>query len=586
MNPLLARQLRKHLPQLDPTQSPWREFLSAVDQAYADLEQDRAFLEHTLEVTSTELTDANEKLRREAEKQLASVSRYYQQTLEFQQGMILCVRRTERGFVPTLCRGQLALRLGFAPEDVEGRFLNDTFPAPQAALLDAAFTRAWSGETHSLTLTISEGVELLIVMRPRRERDQVEEVIASCLEITALKQAERELRAAKERAEAADRAKSEFLAVMSHEIRTPLNAVLGFTSLLQHSPLNEEQQSWLTTIGTSGESLLSLINDILDFSKIEAGHLQAHNEPIALPALLEQLGNLFRARAAAKSVSLEIALPPDLPPIIISDPQRLTQILTNLIGNAVKFTPSGSVRITASAAPVDATHPQRRISFSIQDTGIGIPEDRRDRLFKPFSQVDSSTTRTYGGTGLGLAICDRLVRLLGGEITLESIPGQGSTFSFYIQADVPDSLTSFFAPPARTAPPPAPPTPLRILVAEDHPQNRQLIQNVLESRGYQPHLVDNGRTALQAALDHPFDVVLLDLLMPEMDGYAAARAIREKLAPDAQPKIYALTANAFPEDRTRCLQAGMDGVLTKPLDLQELFTTLDALRPIPPRPPL
>jgi len=584
VNPLLARQLRKYLPDLDPDQPPWRDFLSAVDRAYTDLEQDRTFLEHTLEVTSDEITEANEKLRREAEKQLASLSRYYQQTLELQQGMILCVRRTERGFVPTLCRGQLLARLGLTPEDVEGRFIEDVVPPPQSEILNAAFARAWSGETHSFAFTTSDGVELLIVMRPRRERDQVEEVIAACLEITALKQAERELRAAKERAEAADRAKSEFLAVMSHEIRTPLNAVLGFASLLQQSPLNEEQQSWLETIGSSGETLLALINDILDFSKIEAGHLELHSEPVALLALLDQLGSMFRPRAEQKGVTLEISTPPDLPQVIVTDPQRLTQILNNLVANAVKFTPHGSIRIEAFALPADSADSERLIRFAIHDTGIGIPADRRDRLFKPFSQVDSSTTRHYGGTGLGLAICDRLVRLLGGEITVESTPGQGSTFAFTIRARIPENLSALFdPPPKKPSPAPLSASSLRILVAEDQPHNRQLIQRILESRGYRPHIVDNGRAALEAALTKPYDLVLLDLRMPEMDGYTAARAIREKVPAAIQPKIYALTANVFPEDRARCTSLGMDGILTKPLNIDELFAILDSVRPIPAR---
>ncbi len=581
MNPLLARQLRKYLPDLDPAQSPWSDFLSAVDRAYADLEQDRTFLEHTLEVTSAELTEANEKLRREAETQLASLSRYYQQTLELQQGMIVCVRRTERGFVHTLCRGQLLARLGLSPEDIEGRFIEDVAPRPQSDILNAAFERAWNGETHSFAFTTHHGVEVLIVMRPRREREEVQEVIAACLEITALKQAEHELRAAKERAEAADRAKSEFLAVMSHEIRTPLNAVLGFASLLQQSPLNEEQQNWLATIGTSGESLLTLINDILDFSKIEAGHLELHSEPVALVALLDQLGGMFRPRAEQKGVALEISTPPDLPQVIVTDPQRLTQILTNLLANAVKFTPQGSIRIEAQALPSEPDHSDREIYFAIRDTGIGIPADRRDRLFKPFSQVDSSTTRNYGGTGLGLAICDRLVRLLGGDIAVDSTPGQGSTFAFTIRTRVPETLSALFEPlPAKTpSTGPIGSPSLRILVAEDQPHNRQLIQHILESRGYRPHIVENGRAALEAALTQPYDLVLLDLRMPEMDGYTAARAMREKIPLHAQPKIYALTANALPADRTRCTSLGIDGILTKPLNFDELYAALDSVRP-------
>ena len=578
MNPLLARQLRKHLPNLDVTQPPWRDFLAAVDQAYTEFEQDRAFVEHTLEVTSSELTEANEKLRREAEKQLASVSRYYQQTLETQQGMILCVRRTDRGFVHTLCRGQLAGRLGLAPEDIEGRFIEDVAPPPKADELNRAYSRAWAGESHSITFTTSEGIELLVLMRPRFERGEVQEVIASCVEITALKEAEHELRAAKERAEAADRAKSEFLAVMSHEIRTPLNAVLGFASLLQQSPLNEEQKSWLETIGTSGESLLTLINDILDFSKIEAGQLAVRAEPLAVVPLLEQLRTLFRPRAEANGVRLEIETPANLPEIIITDPQRLSQILTNLIGNAVKFTARGSIRVGVSIPPPELTSGlDPKICFFVEDTGIGIPLDRRDRLFKPFSQVDSSTTRNFGGTGLGLAICDRLVRLLGGEIGVESTPGKGSTFFFHIRAPITSALALSAAPPPQPASKiaDAPRSSLRILVAEDQSQNRQLIKRVLQSRGYSPRIVENGRAALETALAEPFDLILLDLRMPEMDGYEAARSIRARLDKIAQPKIYAFTANIFPEDRARCAAAGIDGVLSKPLNFQELFDTID-----------
>ena len=583
MNPLLARQLRKHLPNVDPAVSPWREFLAAVDSAYAEFGQDRAFLEHTLEVTSAELTEANEKLRREAENQLASLSRYYQQTLELQQGMILCVRRVPRGFVHTLCRGQLLNRLGLTPEDMEGRLIDDLAPPEQAAQLNAAYARAWAGENFSLTFTTSDGIELFMLMRPRRERNEVQEVIASCVEITALKEAEHELRAAKERAEAADRAKSEFLAVMSHEIRTPLNAVLGFSALLQQSPMNAEQQSWLKIIGESGESLLALINDILDFSKIEAGHLTLHLEPVSPAVLLDQIGSMFRSRAEAKGVTLDIVAAPDLPPAVLTDAQRLKQILVNLVGNAVKFTPHGSIRVVAYTGVLELDRPatERKLHFSVRDTGIGIPAERRDRLFKPFSQVDSSTTRTYGGTGLGLVICDRLVHLLGGEITVESAPGAGSNFSFSLRASLADQSPESAAVVAAQSSVPTPPVAprVRILVAEDQPQNRDLIRRVLQTRGHRATIVENGRQAVDAATREPFDIVLLDLRMPEMDGYEAARAIRAAHGEDRQPKIYALTANVFPEDRGRCTAVGMDGILTKPLDFKELFDTIAAATP-------
>lgn len=580
MNALLARQLRKYLPDLDLNDPRWAAFVDVVDAAYVEHDQDRAFLERTLEVTSAELTEANEKLRREAEKQLASLNRYYQQALEYQQGMILCVRRTPRGFEHILCRGELITRLGLTPADIEGRTIDEVAPPAHAATLNAAFERAWNGEPHSFAYTTIDGFELFCMLRPRIENGGVQEIIASIVEITALKQAERELRAAKERAEAADRAKSEFLAVMSHEIRTPLNAVLGFASLLQYSPLNPEQRTWLKTIGESGESLLALINDILDFSKIEAGQLTLHVESLELAALLDQLGSMFRSRVEAKGVTLDLVTAPGVPEAIVSDPQRLRQILVNLIGNAVKFTPQGSIRVLVYSGPPapDFAPDERQLYFAVADTGIGIPPDRRDRLFKPFSQVDSSTTRHYGGSGLGLAICDRLVRMLGGEITCESKPDQGSTFTFWVKVKVPDAAAHPAAQPppaAIPAAPPAPPRSLRILVAEDQPQNRQLIKRVLLTRGYQSDVVEDGRAAVDAFARQPYDLVLLDLRMPEMDGYEAADVIRRQTRAGRRPYIYALTANVFPEERQRCLASGMDGILSKPLDFKELFGTLE-----------
>lgn len=583
MNPLLARQLRKHLPDVDSAAAPWRDFLTAVDAAYGEFAQDHAFLEHTLEVTSAELTEANERLRQENENRLASLSRYYQQTLELQQGMILCVRRTPRGFEHTLCRGQLALRLGLTAEQIEGRLVDEIAPPRHAAQLNAGYTRAWEGEEHSFMFTTSEGTELFVLMRPRCEKGQVQEVIASCVEITALKKAEAELRSAKERAEAADRAKSEFLAVMSHEIRTPLNAVLGFASLLRETPLNEEQRSWLGTIGTSGESLLALINDILDFSKIEAGHLTLDVHPVTVVSILEEMTHLFAPRAQEKNITFTIALGPEVPPIINTDVQRLRQVLINLVGNAVKFTERGSVWLRVSCPTGRGAAPnggERQIFFSVQDTGIGIPPDRRDRLFKPFSQVDSSTTRHYGGTGLGLAICHRLVHLLGGSIDVTSEPGAGSTFSFSIRTTTPAP----FPPPAAIAASPAErvnhdgAAHFRILVAEDQAQNRDLIFQVLKTRGYLADVVENGRHAVEAARRQHYHLVLLDLRMPEMDGYEAAAAIREELDGRPAPKIYALTANVFPEDRVRCAKSGMDGILTKPLQFKELFGTIAAIQ--------
>ncbi|MCX6956181.1 MAG: ATP-binding protein [Verrucomicrobia bacterium] len=274
-------------------------------------------------------------------------------------------------------------------------------------------------------------------MRPRLENGVVREIVAACVEVTALKDAERELRTAKERAEAADRAKSDFLAVMTHEIRTPLNAVLGFSEVLRDSPLSPEQRKWLAAVSAGGESLLALIEDILDYSRIESGRLQLQAEPVALASLLSAVVAQASPRAAAKNLPIVTECAPDVPDYILTDSTRLRQILRNLVGNAVKFTTQGSVRVAvALASPPARPGESCLLRFTVTDTGIGIAADRRDRLFKAFSQVDSSSTRQYGGTGLGLAICQRLTHLLGGEIGVETERGVGSAFTFTIRTTV------------------------------------------------------------------------------------------------------------------------------------------------------
>jgi signal transduction histidine kinase/ActR/RegA family two-component response regulator len=581
LNPLLTRQLRKHLPQLDPADASWKNFLQAVGAAYDGFQADHAFVERTLEVTSEELTEANERLRRESETRLASISRYYEQTLELQQGMILCLVQAPGGFRYTLCRGQLLHRLGWAsPAEIEGKYVEDAAGAEQAKRLNAAFQRVWNGEEVSLSYATVDGIELFALMRPRIENGVVCEIVAACVEVTALKDAERELRAAKERAEAADRAKSEFLAVMSHEIRTPLNAVLGFSDMLRESPLTPEQKSRVEVICNAGESLLGLIDDILDFSKIEAGQLSLHPEPLALPTMLDVVTSLFQARAVAKGLVLKSEIAPEVPSHVEVDIHRLRQILVNLVGNALKFTAQGTIGVSVQlAGPLVAGEPCL-LRFAVTDTGIGIPADRRDRLFKPFSQVDSSTTRHYGGTGLGLAISARLARLLGGEIGFDSELGRGSTFYFTVRVPVIElrpvnlDVLPVSAVPVALANPH-----LRILVAEDQPQNRMLIEDYLLDRGFHPDLVENGRLAIEAAKAKTYDLILMDLLMPEVDGYEAARAILAHFSDGSRPRIVALTANVFPEDRERCRAVGMNGLLTKPINFRQLDRVLAGAEP-------
>jgi signal transduction histidine kinase/ActR/RegA family two-component response regulator len=578
---LLLRQLRKHAPHLDPLAPEWRAFVAAISGTYHDLQQENAFLSHTLEVASAELTEANERLRRDGERQVASISDYYRQVLDSQQGMIVCVRKVDGEFITTLCRGELARRLGHTPESAEGFPLAEIAPTANFATLHAAYEQAWNGTDTSLTYRHARtGIEVFALMRPRCEHGRVTEVIASCVEITALKSAESELREAKERAEAADRAKSEFLAVMSHEIRTPLNAVLGFASMLRESHLSPEHTIWVSTICTAGESLLTLIDDILDFSKIEAGRLSLLPEPVAVAPLLDAVGSIFQQRALVKGLTLETSFGPGVPAAVLIDPHRLRQVLINLVGNALKFTREGYVRIGVElvAAPAREGEPCT-LRFTVADSGIGIPPERQDRLFRPFSQVDSSTTRQFGGTGLGLAISQRLVRLLGGEIGFTSEPGRGSVFHFTVRAPLaalPERPRA--AAPAADFPAGAA---LRILIAEDQLENRMLIEDFLRDRGYAPDVVENGRLAVAAATARTYDLILMDLLMPEVDGLAATQAIRSHYGAGRGPRIVALTANVFPEDRARCRAAGMNGLLAKPIDFKQLLRLLEGEAPGP-----
>lgn len=521
------------------------------------------------------VVDISERKRAEAliREKTEELEMFFQGSLD-----LLCIADTSGRFLRLNPEWEKVL--GYRTEDLEGKdFMQFVHPEDVATTLEAISQ-------------LSSGEKVLSFVNRYRHRNgtyrSIEwrslpiggKIYAAARDISEKIATETALRKAVEAAEAANRAKSEFLANMSHEIRTPMNGVIGMTDLLLNTNLDADQRHYAQVAQNSGNSLLSLINDILDFSKIEAGKIELEDQPVDLTSLLQDFAKAYALQARAKGLDLRLVIEPAVPQWVAGDAERLRQILANLAGNAIKFTTSGTVTLRASllGGPDEPPMGKATVRIVVEDTGIGISEEASKRLFQRFSQVDGSSTRKFGGTGLGLAISKQLVELMGGEIGVESRLGEGSTFSFTLPLRVlhdplaaPDQAASA----STTEPSPA----LRILLAEDNLTNQIVAQAMLTKLDLRAELAENGEAVLQAHRAAPFDIILMDVQMPVMDGLEATRAIRAAeqeagISGDDRCTIIGMTAYAMDEDRAACFEAGMDDFISKPVKLAELREAL------------
>ena len=389
-------------------------------------------------------------------------------------------------------------------------------------------------------------------------------------DVTEIKRAEAVILAAKQSAEESSMLKEVFLANMSHEIRTPLNAIIGFTDILQKSDIGEQEREYLDMIKKAGENLSAIINDILEISKIEAGMIDFEKRPLSVKEILKSLNAMLAQKAKEKNIELVFECNNNVPDILLGDPTRLTQILINLIGNAIKFTPKGRVEVFVKL--LKSENERYLLEFLIKDTGIGISKDKLQYIFQRFRQAESNTTRKYGGSGLGLSISEQLIKLQGGEITVKSLPNVGSTFIFTLPYTKTTETLSVFEERQEIFFDIKEVRKLKILLAEDNDLNIKLILTLFSKNGLKLEIAENGKIAVEMIQNNEYDVVLMDMEMPEMNGYEATKIIRDELKNNIP--IIAMTAHAMAGEREKCLQLGMNDYISKPINVNLLFSKI------------
>ncbi len=548
--------------------------LASINEAYEEHDAARRLNDHAVQLMSRELGELHASAQKVAKAQWREADARVQALLE--EAVEAVINVDADGFI--IAFNPAAERmLGYAADEVMGRHLSMLYrgwgeagDAQIKALLQETERRVVSIDARPMRKS-GESFDAEITCT-RIEIDGRVSLMGMWRDVTARKAQEAALVRQKNEAEAASRAKSAFLAAMSHEIRTPLNGVLGMAAAMEHTPLSEDQRRMIRTIIDSGRTLTTLLSDILDLSKIEAGRLELEVTPFDLGASVHAVASLFEGTVREKGLEFELRAGPGVEGLYLGDPTRIRQILQNLVSNAVKFTDQGRVGLEAEVAVrADGGH---ELAVSVTDTGVGISEAARKRLFQKFAQADVSTTRRFGGTGLGLSICRELVHAMGGEIDVESVEGQGSRFWFRIpltrvaEAEA-ESENGDEAAGALEAS-------LKILVADDNATNRMVLKALLETmRGLEAEFVENGRQALEAVEAGAYDIVLMDVHMPVMDGLAATRAIRALPSPKCGVAIVAVSAEAMPEQVREILAAGMDAHVAKPLRPDNLFLAME-----------